>query len=216
MRRIEIEGYLTPEEARAAGVRWTPRYRFENARDRLNAATVLLTPAHRNVTTVGWLCNICARLPLKDAERWSWLGCRICFAVDARVAERLGGKRFIPLGRHSIMNGAGVRLSTLKGPGLTAQLEGVQVMWASWDLLFEWGAAEVARLVAEAKGRLDEPADAVPFPQWEEWFPAGRGASANAYAAMLALQYPSLIEAYPEFGDAQWLAESPASSPDQQ
>jgi hypothetical protein len=33
---------------------------------------------------------------------------------------------------------------------------------------------------------------------------------------MLALQYPSLIEAYPEFGDAQWLAESPASSPDQQ
>lgn len=153
-----------------------------------------------------WLCEVCARELCKDAERWSWLACGRCRAVDAGVAHRLGGRRFLPLGRHSIMNGAGIPLSTPEGPELTAMFERVVTMSAAWDLLDQWGEAEFARLAADAVGRLDEPADSVPVPLWREWFPPSREASAAAYGRMLTEQYPDLVHDRPMLGDARALS----------
>jgi hypothetical protein len=145
-------------------------------------------------------------MPLRDSERWSWLGCQICRNVDARVARRLGGKRFVPLGMHSIMNGAGIRLSTPEGPELTTMFERVVAMSASWDLLNQWGDAEFARLAADAASRLDEPAEAVRLTLWREWFPPSREASADAYSRMLGEQFAWVVEADPVLSDARWLA----------
>jgi hypothetical protein len=162
---IEVPGYLTPEEARAAGVPWRPRHRKETDRDRLDTCRVLLTPAARNVPGWGWLCRVCGRVPLKDSERWSWLGCRLCFKVDARAARLLGGERLIPLGCHSIMNGAGIRLSTPDGPELADAVQRVVAMSSAWTLLDEWGDAEFARLAAEAAQRQPEHPGSVSVPQ---------------------------------------------------
>ena len=87
-----------------------------------------------------WLCEVCARELCKDAERWSWLACGRCRAVDAGVAHRLGGRRFLPLGRHSIMNGAGIPLSASEGPELTAMFERVVAMSDACDRLHARGS----------------------------------------------------------------------------
>lgn len=163
-----------------------------------------------------WLCEVCARELCKDAERWSWLACGRCRAVDAGVAHRLGGKRFLPLGRHSIMNGAGIPLSTPEGPELTAMFERVVAMSDAWDRLHAWRDSEYARLAAEVVVRFDEPPDSVGLAQWQEWFPPGFEGSADAYARMIGLQYPWLVEADPVLGDPQWLAVSAVGAVERQ
>ena len=159
-----------------------------------------------------WLCEVCARELCKDAERWSWLACGRCRAVDAGVAHRLGGRRFLPLGRHSIMNGAGIPLPASEGPELTAMFERVVAMSDAWDRLHAWRDSEYARLAAEAIGLFAEPPDSVGLARWQEWFPPGFEGSADAYRRMLTLQDPWLVEADPVLGDPQWLAVSAAGS----
>ena len=205
MDRIEVPGYLTPDEARAAGVPWHPSYRLETERDRLSAATVRLTDPGRNIPEYGWLCKICARRPVKDSERWSWLACRTCREVDARLARQLGGKRLLPLGMHSIMNGAGIPLSTPQGPELTAMFERVITMSKAWDLIDQWAKAEFGRLAADAIAHFEEPPTSIPLAQWLIWFPPGSQASGDAYSRMLTEHYPTLVEAVPLAGDARWL-----------
>ena len=54
------------------------------------------------------LCIICFRSTAGGTSRWSWLACDDCRAVNTAIESRLGFRPFA-LGRHSLMNGIGVR-----------------------------------------------------------------------------------------------------------
>lgn len=54
------------------------------------------------------LCILCARATAGGTTRWSWLACGECREVVR--ADGALGLPSLPLGRHSIMNGAAVRL----------------------------------------------------------------------------------------------------------
>ena len=54
------------------------------------------------------LCIICFRATAGGTSRWAWLACDDCRAVNDAIESRWGFRPFA-LGRHSLMNGIGVR-----------------------------------------------------------------------------------------------------------
>lgn len=57
------------------------------------------------------LCIVCSTGTAGAPHRWAWLACRDCREADTRLAGLIGLRRTgLPLGRHSIMNGAAVAL----------------------------------------------------------------------------------------------------------
>ena len=54
------------------------------------------------------LCIICFRATAGGTSRWAWLACENCRAVNESIESRWGFRPFA-LGRHSLMNGIGVR-----------------------------------------------------------------------------------------------------------
>ena len=54
------------------------------------------------------LCVICFRATAGGRSRWAWLACEDCRAVNTAL-EAAWGFRPFALGRHSLMNGIGVR-----------------------------------------------------------------------------------------------------------
>lgn len=207
---METHGYLTPEEARAQGVRWRPRHTApterSKERERICKSQVVL-PELTMVGWSGWLCWVCRRVPLRNAQPWSWYGCGSCRAVDAGAAAALGGRRLLPLGQHSIMNGVSIRLSTPKGPGLDAKFDQLVSIGQGWQELREWSDAETVRLVDHLGDRVGDLPESVSLPRWQEWFPPSRQASADAFLRLLKTQRPWLLDLGPRLGDVVWLAE---------
>ncbi|MEI6363537.1 MAG: hypothetical protein WCP95_15550 [Actinomycetes bacterium] len=153
----------------------------------------------------GWLCKVCRRVPLRSQPPWSWFGCETCRVVDARAASLFGGRRILPLGQHSIMNGTSIRLSTPEGPGLEAKFEQFVALGHGWQDLSRWAAVEGDRLAAAVPEADWRGSESVPIATWQEWFPASRVASADAFARLIAEQQPWLVEMEPRVGDADWL-----------
>jgi hypothetical protein len=198
--------HVTPADLGAAYEDQKRRMPFVSEAAALAAAEVVL-PGLSLRGWSGWLCHVCRRVPLASQPPWSWFGCPFCRQVDARAASALGGRRLLPLGQHSIMNGASIPLSMLAGPGRDATIDQLVSIGLGWKQLGEWCDAEGARLVREAGQRERTLPDAVPVPQWQEWFPPGLAASADAFARLIAEQQPWLIDIEPRLGDVEWLAE---------
>ncbi len=196
---------VTPAEIEAAYQDLKARYPIVSKADQL-AATVVVLPELGFRGWSGWLCKVCRRVPLPNQQPWSWYGCQACRAVDQRAAGRFGGKRILPLGQHSIMNGIGIRLATPEGPGLTAKFEQFVALGRGWQDIDAWAEIEGERLVAAAEGFGSRLAESVPLPTWQEWFPPSREASADAFARLIALQQPWLIDLESKVGDVAWLA----------
>ena len=56
------------------------------------------------------LCSLCARNTVDAGTRWSWLACGMCREVNLAIRDIVGADRgVLPLGRHSLMNGLGLR-----------------------------------------------------------------------------------------------------------
>jgi hypothetical protein len=205
---MDADGYLTPDEARAQGVRWRPRRAAPTERrkelERLQHAEVRL-PDLSMIGWSGWLCRVCRRAALRNSAPWSWYGCGSCRMVDARAAAALGGQRLLPLGQHSIMNGASIRMSMLEGPGRDAKVDQLDAISEGWRQLDEWCVKESERLVAEVLDRFGRVPESVPYPQWQEWFPSSRTTSADALSRLLREHQPSLIDVEPRLGDLAWL-----------
>ena len=205
---MEADGYLTPDEARAQGVRWRPRLAAPTERRKelelLRRAEVLL-PDLGMAGWSGWLCHVCRRAPLRNSAPWSWFGCSPCRDVDAWAARALGGQRILPLGQHSIMNGVGIELSTPDGPGRDATIDQLVAVGQGWRQLDEWCTAESERLVAEVRERCGDVPGSVSLPQWQQWFPPSQAASADAFSRLLRTQQAWLIDVDPRLGDVAWL-----------
>lgn len=129
------------------------------------------------------LCRLCARGIAGGPSRWAWLGCPDCRAVNEE-AGRLLGRRPVPLGRHSIMNGAAVR--PLAGEAeLRAQQEGLLDVFQGWDDLYAWFEAEYRRLAA-TQGWAD--VEQVLLRTWQQRLPPSRATSRDALQRFTGLE----------------------------
>jgi hypothetical protein len=129
------------------------------------------------------LCSVCARGTAGGVTRWSWLGCEDCRAINDALA-RAWGFRPLALGRHSLMNGIGVR----GGASPEQQKEQVQRLadFATNSVrLRDWRQQEFRRLAAD----FDPDAD-IALPAWQERWPPSRRASADAFARLLDRELP--------------------------
>ncbi len=124
------------------------------------------------------LCIVCFRATAGGRSRWSWLACPDCRAVNEAIQARTGVRPFA-LGRHSLMNGVGVRLNA-PPEVIGAQVDRLLAFARGDARLRLWKQAEYRRL-ADA---LD-PSDDVPLAQWQLQWPPGRHVSWDAFTRLL-------------------------------
>jgi hypothetical protein len=133
------------------------------------------------------LCIICVRATAGGTSRWSWLACEDCRAVN-NALESAWGFRPFALGRHSLMNGIGVR------GGSSPEVQERQAarlieFHRHIQHLREWEKQEYSRLAS----RFDPLAD-VPLRLWQQDFVPGGGASWDAFTRLIGHALPGTIE----------------------
>lgn len=129
------------------------------------------------------LCIICFRATAGGSSRWSWLACGDCRSVNAAV-ESAWGFRAFALGRHSLMNGIGVRGGA--PPDVQERQTARLVEFARGDgRMRSWRDHEYWRLTA----RFDPLAD-IPLQEWQSEWPPGRLASHDAFARLIGPAFP--------------------------
>jgi hypothetical protein len=136
-----------------------------------------------DVSSAHDLCIVCFKGTAGGVSRWAWLGCEDCRAINDALA-RSWGFRPLALGRHSLMNGIGVR------GGAPPELQKGQIARLTEfakgsERLRDWRRQEYGRLAAA----FDPLAD-IPLVTWQEQWPAGRRASVDAFSRMLDRELP--------------------------
>lgn len=110
------------------------------------------------------LCVLCARTWAPLHSRWSWLACPNCRAVNQAIRQAYG--TFLPLGRHSIVNGAAVDLSE-PDPRIRARqrarLEDVVQGMGSWR---NWKRQQADRIQATRMPLEYRAAERIPTDVW--------------------------------------------------
>jgi hypothetical protein len=133
------------------------------------------------------LCIICFRATAGGRSRWAWLACSDCRAVNTALESTWGFRPFA-LGRHSLMNGIGVR----GGSPPDVQDEQMAELWAFLrgdDRLREWKRQEYWRLAS----RFDPLAD-IPLRVWQQDWVPGRRASWDAFSRLIGRELPGKIK----------------------
>lgn len=129
------------------------------------------------------LCVICFRGTAGGRSRWAWHACPDCRDVNEALGRRWGVRPF-RLGRHSIMNGVGVRFAD--PPEKQAEDTARLIEFARGDgRLRDWRRREYRRLA----GHFDPLAD-IPLREWQQVWPPGRAASIDAFTRLLDRQLP--------------------------
>jgi hypothetical protein len=129
------------------------------------------------------LCIVCFRGTAGGRSRWAWLACEDCLSINGAL-EELWGFRPLALGRHSLMNGIGIRSGS--PPDVVAEQTLRLTKFAKGHTnLREWRAAEYPRLAAP----FDPLAD-VPLREWQQQWPPSRRASVAAFSGVLDLELP--------------------------
>lgn len=124
------------------------------------------------------LCIVCFRATAGGTSRWAWHACENCRAVNESIGARWGFHPFA-LGRHSIMNGIGVR-GGLSPEEQAAALQRLDEFIKGDSDLRSWRANEYRRLAAIYDCLAD-----VPLRVWQQDWPASREASIDAFTRLL-------------------------------
>ncbi len=127
------------------------------------------------------LCIVCFRGTAGGPSRWSWLACLNCRRVNTAI-ERRSGVRPFNLGRHSLMNGIGIRGG--QPPEVREEQIGKLVAFARGDdRLRTWPDTEYRRLAA-----VFDPLADIPLPVWQQQWVPGLDASVDAFSRLLGLE----------------------------
>lgn len=129
------------------------------------------------------LCIICFRGTAGGISRWSWLACEDCRSINSAVGQHRGVRPF-RLGRHSLMNGVGVR-SGLPPQVCAEELARLAEFARGDNRLRDWRRIEYPMLAA-----CFDPLADVPLSVWQQKHPPGRAASRDAFARLLGSDIP--------------------------
>ena len=124
------------------------------------------------------LCIICFRATAGGMSRWSWRACEDCRDINESIGSRWG-LRPLALGRHSLMNGIGVR-GGAPPEEQRAQIERLMAFLRDGDGLRGWRSREYSLLAS----KFDPLAD-IPLKTWQQEWPPGRSASQDAFERLL-------------------------------
>lgn len=129
------------------------------------------------------LCIVCVRATAGGTSRWAWLACNDCRAVNSAV-EEAWGFRPLAVGRHSLMNGIGLR----GGASPEEQEDQVSRLLhfvKHQSRLADWRREEFARLASAFYPLAD-----VPLRIWQRQWPLSRAASVDAFSRLLKTELP--------------------------
>ncbi len=133
------------------------------------------------------LCIICFKGTAGGTSRWSWLACKDCLAVN-NALEWAWGYRPLALGRHSLMNGIGVRGDA--PPEVRERQLARLVEFARGDRLRDWRTQEYRRLAD-----VFDPLADVPLTVWQARHSPSRPASVDAFERLLGTTLPERTRA---------------------
>ena len=147
------------------------------------------------------ICVICARNLIRDSRPFMWAACVICRRFDRAVARELGGKVFLPLGLHSIMNGAAISVRADEFVQ-QAQIEAVIAVARNWGSLFDY-KRDLVREMAEKIGWDHQ--ESVPWLDWSAEYPANFENSLHSFLRMINKNYGWLKSVLSRINEAGWL-----------
>lgn len=133
------------------------------------------------------LCIICFRDTAGGPSRWAWRACWHCRGVNTAI-ERRSGERPFNLGRHSLMNGIGIRGGQPREV-LDEQIAKLLEFARGDGRLRTWRDAEYPRLAAS----FDPLAD-IPLRAWQQQWVPSRDASWDAFSRLLGFSLPLDLE----------------------
>ncbi len=136
-----------------------------------------------DVSRLHELCIVCRRGTAGGLSRWSWLACDNCRSVNAGL-EKAWGVRPLALGRHSLMNGIGIRGGS-SPQEREHQVARLMEFATGNGGLREWTKVEYARLAG-----IFDPLDDVPLTKWQEVWPPSWAASWDAVSRFLGVDLP--------------------------
>jgi hypothetical protein len=88
--------------------------------------------------------------------------------VNAAIKAAYGAPVRLPLGRHSIMNGAGIRLAEEDPDIRAAQEERFEFLSVEWGRLFDWQKEHARHLQSRLLPSPYQESDFLPTAVWEE------------------------------------------------
>ena len=149
-----------------------------------------------------YLCVICCRSFTEGRGKFKWIACKTCLAFDRAAARVLGSKQLIPLGLHSIMNGAFI--DTSANPTLQlAQKDRLLAHVSNYGILYNHRSA-VLKEMAQEIGWADR--ETVPWGDWVNMFPASFAHSEEAYLDLIDEKYDWAYALLPQLEQHGWLA----------
>ena len=148
------------------------------------------------------LCTICARDLAPSESLWTYRACLNCMTFDAVLGEEFEGEMFLPLGRHTAMNGAAVEDGTDDVAQLAAS-EAIEAVLAQWESLLSWKSSEV-RLLARQAGFKN--GDSVTLAQWQFANPPSRQASLDAYLRLIETSHAWVFGLTDNARNRDWFA----------
>jgi hypothetical protein len=108
--------------------------------------------------------------------------------VNGELRDR--GYGWVPIGRHSLINGAAIR-GTAQGAELRRQRDALVGVILGWGELYDWFPKELRRL-CESQGWT--ASTDVPLSLWQERLPASYEASLDAFSRLLGGDVRRLID----------------------
>ena len=132
-----------------------------------------------------------------------WAACVTCRKFDRAIARALGGKVFLPLGLHSIMNGAAISLQAEEYVQ-QAQIDAVMTVARNWESLFKYKERIVLEMASINKW---EDLDFVPWVDWALQFPSTFESSLASYMKLIQSNYSWLEKILPDALNVSWLTQ---------
>ena len=129
------------------------------------------------------LCIICFRDTAGGPSRWAWEACEHCREVNIAIQRRSGVRPFA-LGRHSLMNGIGIRGGIAEDVVDQQILKLVEFARGN-SRLHAWRESEYPRLA----GSFDPLAD-IPLSAWQEQWVPSLEASWDAFSRLIGFSLP--------------------------
>ena len=133
------------------------------------------------------LCIICFRDTAGGSSRWAWLACENCRKVNTAIQRRSGVRPFA-LGRHSIMNGIGIR-GGMPEAVVDEQIVKLVEFARGNSRLHAWRESEYPRLAAP----FDPLAD-IPVSAWQEQWVPSLEASWDAFSRLIGFSLPPDVD----------------------